>query len=272
MFDRFSASVMVVLVSAWPVWAFDGTPSSTTPAVPTIRPSQEQSNIPNATSLLPRALLDAISQLTKSAEKGDTESQWQLGYMFARGDGVVRDDLRAFNWFSQIVENHVDDEPNSPQAPYAQKAFVALGSYYLAGIPGTEVKQDFSLAWRMFYHAASVFGDSEGQFQIGRMYLDGASVEPNPRMAANWLRSAADKGHVGAQATLGELIFAGRPGLPRRPAEGLGWLTIAREHARLPGDAWVVTAFEEAFTLANINERTKAAHFARRSFVAAARP
>lgn len=264
MFKYVNSVAFIFLLASTSAFAFDGTPSS-----PVVRPAGEsQSNV----GRLPPGFANAIDALMKAAEQGDTESQWQLGRMFAKGDGVNRDDLKAFNWFSQIVENHADDEPTSPQASYAQRAFLALGSYYLAGIPGTEVKQDFTLAWRMFYHAASVFGDSEGQFQIGRMYLDGSGVDPNPRMAANWLRSAADKGHIVAQATLGELIFVGRPGLPRRPVEGLGWLTIARERAKLPQDAWVVTAFEDAFTLANINERSHAARFARRSQALAAKP
>lgn len=261
-FEHLAAAALIASLLGGAAQAFDGTPSS---PVGVATPAGEPAG---AAARHANPILDAMVGLMDAARQGDAESQWQLGYRYSRGEGVKRDDLEAFNWFSRIVENHADDEPTSPQAPFARKAFVALGSYYLAGIPGTDIKQDFTLAWRMFYHAASVFGDPEGQFQVGRMYLDGAGVESNPRMAANWLRSAADKGHVGAQATLGELIFVGRPGLPRRPVEGLAWLTVARERAQLPRDSWVVSAFEDAFTLANINERTQAARFARRSLAA----
>jgi TPR repeat protein len=30
-------------------------------------------------------------------------AQWKLGRMYADGEGVPRDDLRAFNYFSQIA-------------------------------------------------------------------------------------------------------------------------------------------------------------------------
>lgn len=243
------------------VLAFDGTPSSPRMINPldAARQGTEAFQAGN--------LQEAIASWTKAAELGHIASQWQLGRLFAGGDGgVQRDDLKAFHYFSQIVETHGDDEPTSPQAQYARSAFVRLGSYYLAGIPGTEVKQDFSLAWRMFYHAASVFGDSEAQYQIGRMYLDGTGVEFNPRMAANWLRTAADKGHVPAQATLGELLFVGRgQDLPRRPVEGLMWLSLAREKARMPRDAWIATAFDDAWTLASDEEHAQAATLVRRA-------
>lgn len=259
MFNLRTALALVVTLYCGGATGFDGTPSS---PLATSKPTVPEAAVAGVRR--PNPIIEAIETLMQAAQQGDAESQWQLAQRYARGEGVKRDDLQAFNWFNQIVIDHDDDDVGSPQAPYTKRAFLALGSYYLAGIPGTPVKQDFALAWRMFYHAASVFGDAEGQYQIGRMYLDGSGVDANPRMAANWLRSAADKGHVPAQATLGELIFVGRPGLDRRPAEGLGWLTIARDRAKLPHDAWVVSAFEDAFTLANINERTQAARIARR--------
>ena len=45
---------------------------------------------------------------------------------------------------------------------------------------------------------------------------DGAMAQ-----AARWLTLAARKGHVGAQARLGELLFTGDVDLPRKPLQGL---------------------------------------------------
>src|SRR5262245_14992327 len=48
----------------------------------------------------------AITSLQYAAEKGHPLAQWKLGRMYADGDGVPRDDLRAFKYFSRIADSH----------------------------------------------------------------------------------------------------------------------------------------------------------------------
>jgi uncharacterized protein len=236
--------------------AFDGTPSPT--QINPVEAAREGTLAFRAGNLP-----GAIAAWTRAAENGHVASAWRLGRMFADGDGgVQRNDLLAFRWFRRIVEAHGDEDPGSPRAQIASRAFVEVGTYLLAGIPGTDVGQDFSGAVRMFYHAASVFGDPDAQYNLGRLYLEGAGVEFNPRLAASWLRSAADKGHMAAQAALGELLFAGQH-VQRNAIEGLMWLVLARQRARDARDGWIVAAFENAFTLASDEERTQSARLAR---------
>lgn len=237
--------------------AFDGTPS----------PRQLPFNPAEAARAGTQAfrsgnLQEAIASWTRAAEGGHVGSAWRLGRLFADGDGVQRNDLQAFRWFHQIVESHGDEDPGSPQAQIASRAFVEVGTYFLSGIPGTDIRQDFSKALRMFYHAASVFGDADAQYNLGRMYLEGAGVEFNPRVAVSWLRNAAEKGHKDAQGMLGEVLFYGRS-IPRRSVEGLMWLSLARQQARGVRDAWIVSSFDDAYTLASDDERMQAARATR---------
>jgi uncharacterized protein len=46
-----------------------------------------------------------------------------------------------------------------------------------------------------------------------------------------WLFLAADKGHLQAEALLGQTLFTGREGVRPQRALGLMWLTLARESA-----------------------------------------
>ena len=62
--------------------------------------------------------------------------------MYADGDGVIQDDLRAFEYFSRIANAHAEDSPSAPQAAIVANAFVALGRYYLNGIPNSKIKAD----------------------------------------------------------------------------------------------------------------------------------
>jgi len=117
-----------------------------------------------------------VTSLQYAAEHGHGFALWQLGRMYAEGDGVARDDYRAFEYFQKFADTHADENPAIPRSRFVANAFVALGHYYLDGIPNTAVVQSPELARRMFAHAASYFGDSEAQYQLATLYLDGNGV------------------------------------------------------------------------------------------------
>src|SRR5205085_7789989 len=148
-----------------------------------------------------------VTSLQYAAEKGHALAQWKLGRMYAEGDGVPRDDLRAFGYFSRIADSHADESPDMPQARFVANAFVQLGHYYLEGIPNSEVRADPERAREMFSYAASYFGDADAQYSLARLYLDGIGTARDPRQALRWLGLAANKGQYRAQALLGSILF-----------------------------------------------------------------
>ena len=132
----------------------------------------------------------------------------------------------------------------------------SLGAYYLKGIPNTEVIADPERARRMFYHAASYFGDPEAQYRLAMLYVDGTGVIRDAKRAVPWLVLAANKGHYKSQAMLGRILFRGEHGI-RQPASGLMWLTIACDG---PGSTvpWIAELRDGAFKQANERERNAA--------------
>jgi TPR repeat protein len=148
--------------------------------------------------------------------------------MHAAGDGVKKDDLRAFEVFRAIADVHAEETPGTPQARVVANAFVALGNYYLEGIPDAPIKQDIERAREMYAYAASYFGDPDAQYRLGRMFLNGGPQEH--KQAARWLSLAAGKGQYEAQALLGELLLKGEY-LPRQTARGLMYLSLACDGA-----------------------------------------
>ena len=90
--------------------------------------------------------------------------------MYADGDGVVQDDLRAFEYFRRIADTHAEDSPSAPQAAIVANAFVALGRYYLTGIPNSSIKADPERARKMFSYAASYFGDADARLYLKESY------------------------------------------------------------------------------------------------------
>ena len=83
---------------------------------------------------------------SRLCENAAVAAQWKVGRMYAIGDGVPQDDQRAFIYFSQIANTHPDEPPGTAQARLVANAFVALGHYYLTGIPNSAVVQDAARA------------------------------------------------------------------------------------------------------------------------------
>ncbi|MBA5776669.1 sel1 repeat family protein [Stappia sp. F7233] len=202
----------------------------------------------------------AVDSLRFAADNGHPLAAWKLGRMYAAGDGVEEDDIKAFEYFRQIATQYGDDSPTSPRAPFVANAFVALGGYYLTGIQDSAIEPNTAKAKEIFTYAASYFGDADAQYQLGRLYLEDKTQ--NTRMAARWLKLAAGKGHVEAQGRLGELLFTS-DAFGDSKARGLMWLTIARERARPDREGWIVETQERCFGLADEATRRRAERLAR---------
>jgi TPR repeat protein len=196
-----------------------------------------------------------LRALEFAAENGHAIAQWKLGRMYADGDQVGRDDVRAFEYFRSIVDSHADDSLGTPQARFVANAFVALGGYYISGIPNSAVIASPSRARDLFAYAASYFGDADAQYQLGRMLIEGQGGPKDVWQAARWLKLAADKGQYQAQALLGTTLFNGQA-LPRQVPRGLMYLTLARDAA--PQEKWVADLHASAFQQATDDQRALA--------------
>src|SRR3981189_262218 len=226
--------IFALILGTMPVatqgFAFDGAPVGSDTAIPVV--SAQPGAAAALKKVIPPSTLDtSLTSLQYAAEGGHPVAQWKLGRMYADGDGVARDDLRAFEYFSRIANAHAEDSPSAPQATIVANAFVALGRYYLSGIPNSKIKSDPERAREMFSYAASYFGNADAQYDLARLYLKGVgSSRDDFRYGARWLGLAAQKGQHQAQALLGQMLFNGDQ-LPRQAARGLMWLALARDRA-----------------------------------------
>ena len=197
-----------------------------------------------------------LSALEYAAANGHPVAAWKLGRIYADGDGVKQNDLRAFEYFRAFADAYADEAPGTAQARLVANAFVALGSYYLEGIAQSPVKPDARRARDIFAYAASYFGDPDAQYHLGRMYLDGAGGAREPRQAARWLNLAAGKGQYQAQALLGAMLFKGED-VARQAPRGLMWLTLARDAAS-PQESWITDLYAAALKQASEKDRALA--------------
>ena len=257
--------ILALMLGAAPVaapgFAFDGAPVNQETTLPTV--SQPAAAALNAQALkkvaAPATAVPApsLNSLQYAAEGGHPVAQWKLGRMYADGDGVAQDDVRAFEYFSRIANAHAEDSPSAPQAAIVANAFVALGRYYLNGIPNSKIKADNERAREMFSYAASYFGNADAQYDLARLYLKTPDASRDDfRYCARWLGLAAQKGQHQAQAMLGQMLFNGDR-LPRQAARGLMWLTLARDGAT-PDEAWIKESYNRAIVKASDDDRAMA--------------
>ncbi|NUS22017.1 sel1 repeat family protein [Mesorhizobium sp. M2D.F.Ca.ET.185.01.1.1] len=194
----------------------------------------------------------AVEAYKYAAENGQIGATWKLARMYAEGDGVTRDDYAAFKFFSEIVDQDV--EPGSPEESYVSDALVALGDYLRKGIPGSPVEENDVAAQEYYMRAAANYRNPNAQFEIGRMFLKGeGGVKASVKQAGRWLQLAAEKGHAGAQATLGNLLFQSG-----KVVRGLAMMTAALERAPPADQPWIRNMQEEAFAAAGEADRRTA--------------
>jgi len=241
--------------------AFDGSSGSNPPAKisPQTFTSAQEALRAGVNELRAGDAQSSVQALTYAAEGGEALARWKLGSMYATGDVVPRDDVMAYKYFNQVVESYDEDDLDTRDIAAISRAFVAVGEYTLNGIPNSAIKPDSERAFEMFQFAATNFGDPQAQYLLARMYIDGAAGFAKDKMrAARWLSLAAEKGHAGAQALLGHLLFQG-DGVPRQRARGLMFLSLAKSGANNQKDAWIHDLQAKDYGAASDEDREAAA-------------
>jgi TPR repeat protein len=205
---------------------------------------------------------DLIAALEDAALAGQPMALYQLGLMYETGEGVEKDPVKAFGYFSQIADEHADTAPKGVEADIVAQSFLKVGEYYRNGLPEAGIPKNEAYSNKLIMHAASYFGDADAQYRVGELYLDDDELGANPLQSARWLNLAARKGHAGAQAKLGNMLFNGQ-GIDRDQVEGLMWLTVASRRAAGTGNsAWIADLLNNAMSVATPEQRKQAVELA----------
>jgi uncharacterized protein len=240
--------------------AFDGsTPNGPAKISPKSFASPEQALRAGIDDLKSGNAASSVDALTYAAEGGQPIARWKLGEMYADGVGVARNDLKAYHYFNQLVQDYDEDAPDQKNRGAISNAFVAVGVYSLTGIPNSEVRSDPVRARELFQYAATTFGDPDAEYNLAHMYIVGAGGLAKDNIAAvRWLMLAATKGHRPSQALLGHMLFTGE-GVPTQRGRGLMWLQIAKNGAEGPKEEWIREIYRGDFGAAGEEDRQVAA-------------
>ena len=132
----------------------------------------------------------ALGLFQPLADKGDASAQFNIGSMYAYGEGVPQNFAEAGRWFRRAADQgHATAQFN-------------LGAMYAEGLG---LAQDYPEAAR-WYRKAADQGDAITQFNLGLMYAEGQGLPRDHAESGKWFRKAADQGDANAQANLGVMI------------------------------------------------------------------
>jgi uncharacterized caspase-like protein len=157
-----------------------------------------------------RNYFGAAHQLTIAADTLP-EAQNALGYLFAKGLGVVKNEQKAFELYSKAA---------------AAGSGIAMQSLSGCYIDGMYVKQDFGKALDWLEKAVEA-GNADALQGIGNMYFNGQGVPKDYVMAAQYFQQAADLNNGYALRFLANMYEVGLLG-PSNP-EKAGALRLRAE-------------------------------------------
>lgn len=152
------------------------------------------------------------------AAAGDAKAQYNLGLMYARGDGVAENPQEAVKWY------RLSAEQGFAEAQYA------LGVIYFSRDAGVPMDYDEAIKW---YRQAAEQGHVRSQLNLGIVYLRGDVVPQDIPQALTWFSLAAAQGDSDAQFNLGNMYLEGE-GVPASMVNGYMWIWLAAEN---PQDA-----------------------------------
>jgi TPR repeat protein len=152
----------------------------------------------------------AVQLFRPLADQGDVYARFNLGQMYAHGQGVSTNYAEAAKWY-RLAANQ-----GNARAQYS------LGVVFAEG-KGVQQSFDEAAKW---YHLSASQGYAAAQYNLGILYAKGQGVSQDDVEAVKWYRKAADQGHAPAQANLG-IVFAKGRGVQQDNAEALKWYSLA---------------------------------------------
>ena len=135
----------------------------------------------------------ALEWYKKSAEQENANAQLELAHMYKAGQGADKNYKKALYWYKKAAEQE------NTEAQF----FIGNMHYY-----GKGTLQDYKKALE-WYKKAAELGNTNAQIELGNMYHNGEGTSQNHKTAFMWHKKSAEKGNVAAQNLLGSMYYHG---------------------------------------------------------------
>ncbi len=182
------------------------------------------------------------------ADQGIAPAQFNLGNMYANGQGVSKDDAKAALWYQRAAEQGDDmaqlnlgivhvlgqgvAKDRNAGIEWIRKSALQGNATAMAALDQLDVKPVASLATQSVQKQAKA-GDVKAQLKLGDLYNNGqGGLARSGAQAAKWYQMAAEQGNADAQYNLGTLYDVGSA-VPQSYPQAAKWyaLAVAQDHA-----------------------------------------
>jgi len=160
---------------------------------------------------------EAAAWLEKSADQGNMDAAFLLGYMYQYAAGVQKDVGKSTTWLTKAADaGHT-------------AAMITLAATYRAGdgIMKNKIKA------RDLYAKAAEKGNNNARTALAAMYMEGDGVHQDGKMAFAWYNRAVKDGHAPAMLGLGTLYARKELGMENGP-KAVYWTHQAVAHGYVP--------------------------------------
>lgn len=167
--------------------------------------------------------------LTKKAEAGDADAQYQVGLSYFSGSGLPQDIKKGRMWLAKAAA-----QGHTP-------AQVFLADFKAAAakpIPHAVAKKAFERNTK-----AAEQGDADAQYQVGNAYDLGQGVAQDRKKAIEWYTKAAAQGHASAQNSIGAAYQFGWGAVRQDYKKAIEWYTKSAEQGNLIGQFNLATMY-----------------------------
>jgi TonB family protein len=155
----------------------------------------------------------AVSEIERLAKKCYAPAMYRFGMLCREGDGVERDEERAFALVQAAAEKL-----------YGPAMYEIARMY----IDGGRLGRDPEKGFRMMRDAA-LLGSQDAQFFLGASYERGAGIEKDPERAQRYFRLCAAGGVALCRLRLAMLLIERGERSERDYVQGLAWCELAAD-------------------------------------------
>lgn len=197
-----------------------------------------------------------------NAKQGNTDAQYQMGWMHEHGLGVDKNIELALSWFESAANNGHFEARCKVVKMYSEGHLIPQNKAQLLDLyeniirtdqptimtlihDGYIIKISFGCEYSKskvsfdFFHEMAEEGYACAQYIIGTKYYIGEDMSGQPSeslkdysLAAEWLLKAAEHGHVDAQCAVGWLYLEGS-GVTQNSPLAAEWFTKSANHGSI---------------------------------------
>lgn len=172
----------------------------------------------------------SFDELLKKAERGDASAQFELGFYYEKGQGVIQSYKKAVEWYKKSAEQGYAKAQNN------------LGLCYKNG---EGVEQDYKKAV-FWYRKSAEQGNAKAQFNLACCYANEEGGEQDYKKTVFWCRRSAEQGYARAQFNLGYCYDEGQ-GVEQDYKKAVYWYRKSAEQGNARAQFYLGYCYENGY-------------------------